>query len=117
MSGAIVLLVGCVPLLALAARQIADQDFAGLGALAWAAIVFATFAPLVLTNVLWFRSVAAVGPSRATLFANVQPFIAAVIAMALLGERLGPLQIAGGLAIAAGILMARRRRRPPPGPR
>jgi drug/metabolite transporter (DMT)-like permease len=106
---AIVLLAGGVPLLLLGARQVADQDFAGLGGLAWAAIVFATLGPLVLTNVLWFRSVAAVGPSRATLFANVQPFLAAVIAMLVLGERLGPLQVAGGLAIGAGILLARRR--------
>jgi drug/metabolite transporter (DMT)-like permease len=109
---AIVLLAGGVPLLVLGARQIAEQDFAGLGGLAWAAIVFATLGPLVLTNVLWFRSVAAVGPSRATLFANVQPFLAAIIAMLVLGERLGPLQVAGGLAIGAGILLARRRGRP-----
>jgi drug/metabolite transporter (DMT)-like permease len=106
---AIVLLAGCAPLLVLGARQLADQDFARLGALAWAAIVFATLGPLVLTNVLWFRSVAAVGPSRATLFANVQPFMAAVIAMLVLGERLSPLQVAGGFGIAAGILLARRR--------
>jgi drug/metabolite transporter (DMT)-like permease len=109
---AVVLLVGTAPLLVLASRQIADQDFGGLGGLAWAAIVFATIGPLVLTNVLWFRAVAAVGPSRATLFANAQPFVAAVIALILLSEPLGALQLAGGLAIAAGILLARRR----PGP-
>jgi drug/metabolite transporter (DMT)-like permease len=107
---AVVLVTGSLPLLVLGARQIADQDFAALGGLAWAAIVFATLGPLVLTNVLWFRSVAAVGPSRATLFANIQPFIAAVIAMLILGERLAPLQFLGGLAIAAGILLARRRK-------
>jgi drug/metabolite transporter (DMT)-like permease len=30
--------------------------------------------------------------------------------MVILAERLGPLQVAGGLAIGAGILLARRRR-------
>jgi drug/metabolite transporter (DMT)-like permease len=106
---AIVLLVGTAPLLVLAARQIAHQSFAGLGGLAWAAIVFATLGPLVTTNVLWFSAVARVGPSRATLAANVQPFVAALIALVLLSEPLGPFQIAGGAAIAAGILLARRR--------
>jgi len=110
---AVVLVAGSLPLLLLGARQIADQDFAALGGLAWAAIVFATLGPLVLTNVLWFRAVASVGPSRATLFANVQPFIAAVIAMLVLAERLAPLQVAGGFAIGAGILLARRRGTPP----
>jgi drug/metabolite transporter (DMT)-like permease len=113
---AIVLLLGCVPLLALAARQIATQDFEGLGGLAWAAIVFATLGPLVLTNVLWFRSVNIVGPSRATLFANVQPFVAAIFAVLILSERLGALQVAGGLAIGAGILLARLRRAEAPLP-
>jgi drug/metabolite transporter (DMT)-like permease len=72
--------------------------------------VFATLGPLVLTNVLWFRSVSIVGPSRATLFANIQPFIAAVFAVLILSERLTMLQVAGGFAIGAGILLSRRRR-------
>ncbi|MEX1357767.1 MAG: DMT family transporter, partial [Gaiellaceae bacterium] len=114
---AIVLLIGCVPLLTLASRQIATQDFAGLGGLAWAAIVFATLGPLVLTNVLWFRAVSIVGPSRATLFANIQPFIAAVFALLILSERLTMLQVAGGFAIGAGILLSRRRREEAPVPR
>ena len=113
---AIVLVVGCVPLLALAARQIADQDFGALGGLAWAAIVFATLGPLVLTNVLWFRAVAHVGPSRATLFANIQPFVAAVFALAILSEPLSAAQVAGGVLIGAGILIARRRRTATPLP-
>ena len=44
--------------------------------------------PLVLTNVLWFTAVGRVGPSRATLFANIQPFFAAVFAVLLLSEHL-----------------------------
>lgn len=109
---AIVLVAGTAPLLVLAAKQIRDQDFGSLGGLAWAAIVFGTLGPLVLTNVLWFRAVAAVGPSRATLAANIQPFLAAVIALVLLSEPLGAVQILGGLAIGAGILLARRRSGP-----
>lgn len=113
---AVVLLVAMVPLLLLAARQIADQDFAALGGLAWGAIVFATLGPLVLTNVLWFRAVGAVGPSRATLFVNVQPFVAALFAVLILSETLTAFQVGGGLAIAAGIVLARRRRAEAPVP-
>ncbi len=104
---AIVLVAGCVPLLVLASGQIASQDFGSLGALAWASIVFATLGPLVLTNVLWFRAVHVVGPSRATLFANIQPFLAAIFALVILSEQLTRLQAAGGFAIAAGIVLAR----------
>jgi drug/metabolite transporter (DMT)-like permease len=107
---AIVLLVGCVPLVITALRQLRDQDYGALGFLPWAAIVFATLGPLVITNVLWFRSVSIVGPSRATLFANIQPFFAVLLAVLILSERITAPQFAGGALIALGIILVRRRR-------
>ena len=76
--------------------------------------MFATLGPLVLTNELWFRSLDRIGPARATLAANLQPFVAAAIAVVLLSETLNALELAGGALIAAGILVARRRRAPLP---
>jgi drug/metabolite transporter (DMT)-like permease len=84
-----------------------------LGWEVWALLVFATIGPLVLTNILWFRSISRIGPARATLAANLQPFVAAVLAVILLSEPLGLLQILGGLLIASGIVLARRRRPAP----
>ena len=71
-------------------------------------LVFATLGPLVLTNVFWFRAIHKIGPAKATLAANLQPFVAAVMAVVLLSEPLGLLQVLGGVLIAAGILVARR---------
>jgi drug/metabolite transporter (DMT)-like permease len=88
--------------------QTAEQDLA-LGWAVWLLLVFATLGPLVLTNMLWFRSLHRIGPARATLAANLQPFVAAVIALVLLSERLTWWQAAGGMLIAVGILLARRR--------
>jgi len=99
-------------LLALAGiPQMRDQDWA-LGWEIWALLVFATIGPLVLTNVLWFRSIRRIGANRATLVANLEPFVAAVLAVILLSEPLGVLQVLGGLAIAGGIVLARRRPAP-----
>jgi len=96
-------------LLALAGiPQIRDQDWS-LGWDIWVLLLFATIGPLVLTNVLWFRSIRRIGANRATLVANLEPFIAAVLAVVLLSEPLGLLQILGGVAIAGGIVLARRR--------
>jgi drug/metabolite transporter (DMT)-like permease len=80
----------------------------------WALLVFATLGPLVLTNVLWFRSIHRIGPAKATLAANLQPFVAAVLAVVLLSEPIRLLQVAGGVLIGLGILVARRRA-PAPG--
>jgi drug/metabolite transporter (DMT)-like permease len=93
--------------------QLESQDW-NLGWRIGALLLFATLGPLVLTNELWFRSLDRIGPARATLAANLQPFLAAAIAVALLGETLGPLELAGGVLIAAGIAVARRRGAPAP---
>lgn len=104
----VVLAAVCVPLTLTATPQLASQDWA-LGWEIWALLAFATLGPLVATNVLWFRSLDRIGPARATLAANLQPFVAAAIAVVLLSETLGVLELAGGVLIAAGILAARRR--------
>ncbi len=90
------------------ARQTANQDF-GVAWEVWALLIVATLGPLVLTNYLWFRALHEVGASRATLVANLQPFVAALFALLLLSERMTLLQVAGGLLIGGGILLARRR--------
>ena len=59
-------------------------------------LVFATLGPLVTTNILWFRSLDRIGASRATLATNLQPFVAALVAVVLLGETIDLVQIAGG---------------------
>jgi drug/metabolite transporter (DMT)-like permease len=98
----------CVPLTLTAVPQLADQDWS-LGWVVWPLVVFATLGPLVATNVMWFRSLDRIGPARATLAANLQPFVAALVAVVLLSETLGLLEVAGGLLIATGIVAARRR--------
>jgi drug/metabolite transporter (DMT)-like permease len=108
---AVVLVIMCIPFVALSSPQIADQDYASLGSLVWAGLAFAIVGPLFLTNILWFKSIAIVGPSRATLFANAQPFVAAIFAALILSEHLHWLQIAGGVAILLGIVLERRWRR------
>jgi drug/metabolite transporter (DMT)-like permease len=79
----------------------------------WLLFAFATLGPLVLTNVLWFRSLYRIGPARATLAANLQPFVAVIFAVILLSETMTAIQVAGGVLIAGGILLARRRPAPP----
>jgi LPXTG-motif cell wall-anchored protein len=109
---ALVLSVGWVLIAVTGAGATTDQELS-LGWTVWILLVFATLGPLVTTNVLWFRSLERIGPARATLAANLQPFVAAVFALVLLSESMTLLQVAGGVLIGAGIVLARRRRRAP----
>jgi drug/metabolite transporter (DMT)-like permease len=111
---ALVLGLAWVPIALCGARQTAAQDWS-LGWEVWALLVFSTIGPLVVTNILWFRSLDRIGASRATLATNLQPFVAALLAVVLLGERIDAVQIAGGILIGVGILAARHRgERPAP---
>ena len=109
---ALVLAIGWAAVALTGISQTAHQSF-DLGALVWVCLGYAILGPLVLTNILWFRAVSRVGPSRATLVANLQPFIAAVFALVLLSESITWVQIAGGGLIGGGILLARRRQAVP----
>src|SRR3954454_1369902 len=102
---AVVLGVMCVPFLTISSRQLESQDYASLSPLIWVCLAYAIVGPLFLTNLLWFTAVHRVGPSRATLFANVQPFVSAVLAFVILSEHLHWLEVLGGFAILAGIVL------------
>jgi drug/metabolite transporter (DMT)-like permease len=106
---AVVLPFAWLGIAAVGTPQMLREDWGDLGWEVWAVVALATLGPLVLTNLLWFRVLDRIGPARATLATNLQPFVAAVFAVVLLSERLTWVQAAGGALVAAGILVARRR--------
>jgi drug/metabolite transporter (DMT)-like permease len=108
---ALVLALGWVPLALTGAAQVLSQDFS-FSTLTWLGFAYAVIGPLFLTNILWFTAIDRVGPSRASLFANLQPFFGVVFALLLLGEHLNGWEIVGGLLIFGGIVLERVRRRP-----
>jgi drug/metabolite transporter (DMT)-like permease len=103
---AIVLAIGWIPLALVSIPALGRQDFS-FGPAAWLGFGYAVAGPLFLTNILWFTAIDRVGPSRASLFANLQPFFAVFFALVLLGESLETLEIAGGVLIFTGIVLER----------
>jgi drug/metabolite transporter (DMT)-like permease len=109
---ALVLGVGWLPLALVSVPQVASQHFS-FGWKVWLGFAYAVIGPLFLTNILWFTAIDRVGPSRASLFGNLQPFFAVFFALVLLSETLHPLEIAGGVLVFAGIALERLWRRTP----
>ncbi len=107
---ALVLAAGWVPLAITGLGQTAEQSF-HFGARTWLGFAYAVVGPLFLTNILWFTAISRVGASRASLFANVQPFFAVIFALIILGEHLNRYELIGAAAIFGGIALERVRRR------
>ena len=107
----LVLALGWIPLALTGAPQTLSQG-SHFGTLTWIGFAYAVIGPLFLTNILWFTSIDRVGPSRASLFSNLQPFFGVLFALILLGEGLNAWEVGGGVLIFAGIVLERIRRRP-----
>jgi drug/metabolite transporter (DMT)-like permease len=108
---ALVLAIGWVPIALVGLRQTTGQSF-DFGALMWLCFAFAVVGPLFLTNILWFTSISKVGPSRASLFSNLQPAFGVVFALVLLGEHLTRWEVLGGVLILSAVILERSRRPP-----
>jgi drug/metabolite transporter (DMT)-like permease len=111
----LVLLLGWLPLAATGWHQTATQSF-HFSSLVWVSFGYAVIGPLFLTNILWFTAMHRVGPSRASLFSNVQPIFGVLFALVLLGEHLTRWEIVGGVAIIAAVLTERSRHATAPEP-
>ena len=105
----LVLAIGWVPIALVGSRQTADQTF-HFGTLMWVGFAFAVVGPLFLTNILWFTAISKVGPSRASLFSNMQPAFGVAFAILLLGEGLSSWEVLGGVLILSAVLLERSRR-------
>src|SRR5262249_8061800 len=112
LSGLILLLTTALLLLT-SIGALGDQNFGAVSGLEGAAFAYAVVGPLVRTNVFWFTAVGRVGPCRATLFGNLQPFVAVLFAVVILSESLSAVQVVGGVLIGIGIVIGRVRARVP----
>ena len=76
------------------------------------AFTYTVFVPGLLATWIWFSLVARIGTIKAATFHFLNPFFGVTIAWALLGERLGALDILGVLVISGGILAVQLSKQP-----
>ncbi|WP_308917396.1 DMT family transporter [Jannaschia sp. LMIT008] len=69
-----------------------------------AALAYTTLVPGLLATWVWFALVGRIGATPAATFHFLNPFFGVLVAWALLGERLGAVDLLGVAVIGAGIL-------------
>ena len=104
---ALMISIGAAMELPFALPQLISQDWGSIQAVHISAWVYSALGPLLLTNLLYFRSLRRIGASRATLYMYLQPFLAVVFAALLISEQVTALQVAGGIVIVVGVSLGR----------
>ncbi len=81
---------------------------------AWVCVVFSSLLALNFSYTAWYLGVRQLGSSRTSIYSNVVPVAALLVAMLWLGERLAGLRLLGAALVALGVLLTRWRRAPQP---
>lgn len=108
------MLTGAIPLVLMGLPDLARLDWKRTTVGGWGGLLYSSVFSLVVGYILWNRSIKVVGSNRTAIFACLTPVVAMLTAMALLGERPGLPQFAGGALVIAGVLLSQRAA-PPPG--
>ncbi len=109
---AVIILVGSLPLAVAVVPEVPKETWSAITPMAWTAWAYGLLISYALGSVTWALGVRLVGASRASLYANVQPFAGAIFAALLLSERVGAVVVMGGLLTAGGVLLGSLKRGP-----
>lgn len=95
--------IGCVFLIPAAIPERPWVALASASPLAWASVLYLTVAGTILAFFWWNLAIQRVGAGRTAVFTNLVPVFGVLLAWWVLGERLTPLQLFGGLLTVAGV--------------
>jgi drug/metabolite transporter (DMT)-like permease len=101
---------GFVGMLPFCAPSMARQDWKSVTPKVWAATGYSFLFALVISYILWYRSVHKVGNVRTAVYSNLVPVTGTLAGWIFLGERLYPALGLGAAAIFAGIALTRMQR-------
>lgn len=107
---AITLAIGTLLLVPAALPQALRQDWGRVSAVAWAGIVYSFLFALVISYVLWYRSVKQVGNIRTAVYSNLVPVFGTLFGVLLLDDRLTAGLGLGAACILGGIVLTRLNR-------
>ncbi|MCL6506205.1 MAG: DMT family transporter [Bryobacteraceae bacterium] len=97
-------ILGGTPLLVLAGiPSLLVQDWSRVTPAAWGAVLYSALLSIVVSYVLWNRSLYRLGSNRTSLFGITTPLFAIAAAAVILGERPTPVQLLGAALIIGSV--------------
>jgi drug/metabolite transporter (DMT)-like permease len=79
---------------------------------AWVALVLSAILALFVAYMIWYTAVQTIGSARTSMYSNVTPLAAMVVAAVWLGEPITAQKLAGALAVIGGLAVTKLERQP-----
>ena len=105
--GAYSLLGGALFVTVIGIPSILATDWRAISFPVWSAIVYSGIGALVVGNLIWYHGVSRIGPTRVSMFSNLQPLVALAVAWIALGEVPTIWQGIGAGSIMTGLVVTR----------
>ena len=105
--GAYSLAGGAVFVTAIGIPDMLATDWRSVTLPVWSAIVYSGLGALVVGNLIWYHGVSKIGPTRVSMFSNLQPLVALAVAWVALGEVPTVWQGLGAGSIMTGLIITR----------
>lgn len=98
---------GTVPFAVMSIGDIRSVDWQAVHADAWAALVFSAVFALFVAYLIWYSAVQRIGNVRTSIYSNLTPISALLIAVLWLGEPWTAAKVVGAAAILFGMALTR----------
>jgi drug/metabolite transporter (DMT)-like permease len=77
---------------------------------AWVGLVYSAIFALCVAYLIWYTAVQRIGSARTSVYSNMVPVTAMIVAFLWLGEPISGAQIAGAVSILGGVTLTRMKR-------
>jgi drug/metabolite transporter (DMT)-like permease len=98
---------GALMFAVVSAPAVVRAPWGSIPPIGWAAMLYSSVFALVIAYYFWYRGVRVIGPTRTSMFSNLQPVIAVLMAWVLLHETPTAGQSIGTLSIMSGLILTR----------
>ena len=104
---AITMVGGAIPLLIASTPALIATDWSKIGTGGWLALLYSSVISMGVAYIFWYRGLRILGPTRTSVYSNLQPIVALLVAWAFLGENPTIFQGVGAATIIAGVFLTR----------
>jgi len=104
---AVTMVGGAVPLLIASAPALISTNWARIGTGGWLALFYSSVISMGVAYLFWYRGLRVLGASRTSVYSNLQPIVALLVAWAFLNETPTIFQGVGAATIIAGVFLTR----------